>query len=49
MESQIELDKVNHNLSEADYKIEQECELKKKLIDSCLAVNCLTHLEVKHE
>ena len=36
MESQIELDKVNHNLSEADYKIEQECELKKKLIDSCL-------------
>ena len=34
IESQIELDKVNHNLSEADYKIEQESELKKKLIDS---------------
>jgi hypothetical protein len=34
IESQIELDKVNHNLSEADYKIEQACELKKKLIDS---------------
>jgi hypothetical protein len=27
IESQIELDKVNHNLSEADYKIEQESEL----------------------
>jgi hypothetical protein len=34
IESQIELNKVNHNLSEADYKIEQESELKKKLIDS---------------
>src|SRR5215831_2696713 len=34
IESQIELDKVNHNLSEEDYKIEQESELKKKLIDS---------------
>jgi hypothetical protein len=34
IESQIELNKVNHNLSEADYKIEQETELKKKLIDS---------------
>ena len=34
IESQIELDIVNHNLSEADYKIEQESELKKKLIDS---------------
>ncbi len=32
--SQIELNKVNHNLLEADYKIEQENELKKKLIDS---------------
>ena len=32
IESQIELDKVNHNLSEEDYKIESE--LKKKLIDS---------------
>ena len=30
IELQIELDKVNHNLSEADYKIEQESELKKK-------------------
>jgi hypothetical protein len=34
IESQIELNKVNHNLSEADYKIEQEGELKNKLIDS---------------
>src|SRR5215469_9664511 len=34
IESQIELEKVNHNLSEEDYKIEQESELKKKLIDS---------------
>jgi hypothetical protein len=34
IESQIELNKVNHNLSEADYKIDQESELKKKLIDS---------------
>jgi len=34
IESQIELDKVNHNLSEEDCKIEQESKLKKKLIDS---------------
>jgi hypothetical protein len=34
IDSQIELNKLNHNLSEADYKIEQESELKKKLIDS---------------
>ncbi|MGA9151681.1 MAG: hypothetical protein WBZ36_13975 [Candidatus Nitrosopolaris sp.] len=35
IESQIELNKVNHSLSQADYKIEQqESELKKKLIDS---------------
>ena len=30
IDSQIELNKVNHNLSEADYKVEQESELKKK-------------------
>jgi hypothetical protein len=36
IESQIELDKVNHNLSEADYKIEQESELKRKLIDGII-------------
>jgi hypothetical protein len=34
IESQIELNKLNKLLSEADYKIEQESELKKKLIDS---------------
>ena len=34
IESQIELNKLNNYLSEADYKIEQESELKKKLIDS---------------
>ena len=34
IESQIELTKLNNNLSEADYKIEKESELKKKLIDS---------------
>lgn len=34
IESQIELNKVNHSLSEADYKIEQESELKKKLVDN---------------
>jgi hypothetical protein len=34
IESQIELNKLNNYLSDADYKIEQESELKKKLIDS---------------
>jgi len=34
IESQIELNKLHNYLSEADYKIEQESELKKKLIDS---------------
>ena len=34
IESQVALNKLNHNLSEADYKIEQESELKRKLIDS---------------
>jgi hypothetical protein len=34
IESQIELNKLNNYLSEADYNIEQESELKKKLIDS---------------
>ena len=41
IESQIELNKVNHNLSEADYKIEQESELKKKLIDSIVYLQSL--------
>jgi hypothetical protein len=36
IESQIELNKLNNYLSEADYKIEQESELKKKLIDSII-------------
>jgi hypothetical protein len=36
IESQIELNKVNLNLSEADYKTEQENELRKKLIDSII-------------
>jgi hypothetical protein len=34
IESQIALNKLNTKLSEVDYKIEQESELKKKLIDS---------------
>jgi hypothetical protein len=34
IESQISLNKLNANLSEAYYKIEQESELRKKLIDS---------------
>lgn len=38
IESQIELDKVNHHLSEADYEMEQESELKKKLIDSSVYI-----------
>jgi hypothetical protein len=40
IESQIELNKLNANLSEADYKIEQESELKKKLIDSIVCLQC---------
>ena len=34
IESQIELNKLNNYLSEGDYNMEQERELKKKLIDS---------------
>ncbi|MGC2572069.1 MAG: hypothetical protein WA364_11210 [Candidatus Nitrosopolaris sp.] len=34
IESQIALNKLNTNLSEEDYKIDRENELKKKLIDS---------------
>ena len=34
IESQIVLNKLNTNLSDEDYKIEQESELKRKLIDS---------------
>ena len=41
MESQIELSKLNTNLSEADYKIEQESELKKKLIDNIVYLQSL--------
>jgi hypothetical protein len=40
-ESQIELNKVNHNLSEADYKTEQEGELKEKLIGSIVYIQPL--------
>ncbi len=40
IESQIELNKLNNLLSEADYKIEQESELKKKLIDSIVHLQC---------
>ena len=34
IESQIALNKLNANLSEADYNIERESESKKKIIDS---------------
>jgi hypothetical protein len=34
IESQIALNKLNANFSEADYKIELESEVKKKIIDS---------------
>jgi hypothetical protein len=41
IESQITLNKLNTNLSQADYKIEQESELKKKLIDSIVYLQSL--------
>ena len=44
IESQIALNKLNANLSEAD-KIEQESELKKKLIDSIVYLQPLTKNE----
>jgi len=41
IQSQIALNKLNTNLSEEDYKIEQESELKKKLIDSIVYLQSL--------
>jgi hypothetical protein len=41
IESQIALNKLNTNLSKEDYKIEQESELKKKLIDSIVYLQSL--------
>jgi hypothetical protein len=41
IESQIALNKLNTNLSQSDYKIEQESELKKKLIDSIVYLQSL--------
>src|SRR5215472_1214744 len=41
IESQIALNKLNANFSEADYKIEQENELKNKLIDSIVYLQSL--------
>src|SRR5262249_2157971 len=41
IESQIALNKLNANLSEVDFKIEQETELKKELIDSIVYLQSL--------
>jgi hypothetical protein len=45
IESQIALNKLNTNLSGEDYKIEQESELKKKLIDSIVYLQSLRENE----
>lgn len=45
IESQIAVNKLNTNLSEVDYKIEQESELKKKLIESIVYLQSLRENE----